>query len=659
MSSPSPSSTTMSSRFTNPTIPGVSFIPPPSTGPTTITLGGRVIVAFPSGASLPTTETVITRLSTDSAGRRTTVIFTLNTGFRIDPPTRTATALETTIDPEVTRWTQAAPGDVNPLSSLFSPPTITIFPSSATSGVSASIGITAPTPSIPATFITSIIPFSTPSTSPTTSTQATAQRAASGLSGSGKTAVISAGSVGGVIILGVFVWVFRVRIFNWVFSKVSRRYKREVYTSIMEEMVLPRHEPPRTAETAERTSEEDVTGVTEARSSEEAVEPDTENMGRSTSLPPPRLLQGFETDATRRRAGSKEDLASPRVPGHDQVLPAPQAKPVFRPWRGFLDPRDYELSKLKPGPLSVSEHYSTQAGEGSVPDTAIDDEYIESEEQRQERLYRKGQPNHTPPPGSEWPMSRGSRPSSLFLAGHGYTMDASNVDEERWSAERAAGSVEDDEVGDEEAIQGPGSDATSGRVAGGDTVGEVAVGGVYQAAEGEEAQQAGGAENHGARLPAGVNYTGLEEPSIGSQRAMGQEGGNIPAPAVPADDPASLPPSQPAPPSGQAIGPPASQQTTSLGPGSSDLLLERHQSALTAPQPQLSPTITAETTSDNRGSSSARDSNDPLPPSPHTAPTDTSLQSPTRTAEGEEEKRASDDSRSQPEPPQMDQTESS
>lgn len=134
---------------------------------------------------------------------------------------------------------------------------------------------------------------------------------------------------------------------------------------------------------------------------------------RTTTLPSPRRLVGPES-AAKRRVPSKERLA-PVNPVPEQWLAernihAPLPAPPSAAWGGFPIDIDYDpirddplMLQMQTGPLSITEDYSTNAGEGSV-----DGYWHETASMREERLYRLQREGHTPPPPDtpRWPGPR-------------------------------------------------------------------------------------------------------------------------------------------------------------------------------------------------------------------------------------------------------------
>ena len=145
----------------------------------------------------------------------------------------------------------------------------------------------------------------------------------------------------------------------------------------------------------------------------ETDEPGEDDLALSTSLPRPRQLRTVDREPARRRNKSREALAALSSQGLElraltPRVQSPRPKPPTRPWKGFLDAADYDLMRRMPAPLSVTEDYSTNAGEGSV-----DGYWQETASLREERLYRLQRPGHSPPP----PPSPGPSESSAARYG--------------------------------------------------------------------------------------------------------------------------------------------------------------------------------------------------------------------------------------------------
>ncbi|KAI9806790.1 MAG: hypothetical protein M1826_004644 [Phylliscum demangeonii] len=159
-----------------------------------------------------------------------------------------------------------------------------------------------------------------------------------------------------------------------------------------------------------------ISYMTEGTASKRPAAPGSagvQNVGHSTTLPSPSRLQSPDRDA-KRRVPSREDLTTAEAgaeAGPERPAPriySPQAnRAPLRTWRGFPGlPADveYDYARMQQGPLSVTEDYSTNAGEGSV-----DGYWLETASMRDERLYRMQREGHTPPPPSSTPQEGPSR----------------------------------------------------------------------------------------------------------------------------------------------------------------------------------------------------------------------------------------------------------
>lgn len=123
--------------------------------------------------------------------------------------------------------------------------------------------------------------------------------------------------------------------------------------------------------------------------------PGENDIARTTTLSSPQRLQSHDSQA-QRRIPSREDLAPvnpiPEQWLRERDIHSPLPRPPSRAWRGFSD---FESESGTQGPLSVTEDYSTNAGEGSVGGY-----WHETASMREERLYRLRRPGHSPPPSS-------------------------------------------------------------------------------------------------------------------------------------------------------------------------------------------------------------------------------------------------------------------
>ena len=316
------------------------------------------------------------------------------------PPLRTATALETSVDSDVSAWSPPREGGLDPFSGPSS--------SQSTSAVS-SPSLVAGSPTV----TTSLRPETSPvtGTSAGTTTESAPSESSSlppvsvGQSSSSSpgvpinVAIGVGGGLGTVVIIAVIVFFAR--------KALRKRSKagmvpRLDYQHELEEVApadsagAPKPQPLRIQRVGTSAEIDETDGLGD------------DDLALSTSLPPPRQLRTVDREPARRRNKSREALGALSSQGLElraltPRVQSPQPKPPTRPWRGFLDAADYELMRGMPAPLSVTEDYSTNAGEGSV-----DGYWQETASLREERLYRLRRPGHSPPP----PPSPGPSESS-------------------------------------------------------------------------------------------------------------------------------------------------------------------------------------------------------------------------------------------------------
>lgn len=118
-----------------------------------------------------------------------------------------------------------------------------------------------------------------------------------------------------------------------------------------------------------------------------------DDMARSTTLPLPGDRYGTDLEP-RKRVPSRERQADQntsldsyqRAEAHDRWRPAPA-------WDGLRGLSNDDMRRMLEAPLSVTEDYSTNAGEGSV-----DGLWLETASLKEERLYRAQREGHSPPP---------------------------------------------------------------------------------------------------------------------------------------------------------------------------------------------------------------------------------------------------------------------
>ncbi|KAI9784517.1 MAG: hypothetical protein M1816_000837 [Peltula sp. TS41687] len=121
--------------------------------------------------------------------------------------------------------------------------------------------------------------------------------------------------------------------------------------------------------------------------------PGDNDIARTTTLPVPQRLPSGQDSQAQRRIPSREDLAPvnpiPEEWLRDIEIHAPLPRPPSRDWRRFPD---FGSEMGSAYPLSVTEDYSTNIGEGSVSGG------FETAFMREERLARMQRPGHSPPP---------------------------------------------------------------------------------------------------------------------------------------------------------------------------------------------------------------------------------------------------------------------
>lgn len=248
---------------------------------------------------------------------------------------------------------------------------------------------------------------------------------------------ISVGSgVGGIILIVIMIFFIRRR---------HRQKNKDAITPPPNIQEQKRHDLQRAIDEREASGARDQPAM-ESRAVEGAGGLEEDDLARSTSLLPPGQLQRLESHPSRRRVPSREDLPSPVNAALDprareHGILSPQPRPPSRPWRGILDEADYDVMCMTPGPLSVTEDYSTNAGEGSV-----DGYWLETASMREERFYRLQRPGHSPPPAPSQEPSRPTtsrpRPDPLVLAPQGPMSQIQEMSDVGMSPIRAEVSIE-------------------------------------------------------------------------------------------------------------------------------------------------------------------------------------------------------------------------
>ena len=132
---------------------------------------------------------------------------------------------------------------------------------------------------------------------------------------------------------------------------------------------------------------------------------------RTSTLPSATRLKTPEQEA-KRRVPSREQLAplnlAPGPLAPDRSIRSPIPRPPYRTWEGFTVE---EIRRMQQAPMSVTEDYSTNAGEGSV-----DGYWEETASMRDERIYRLHREGHTPPlPSTPTPPEESQLASGDFV----------------------------------------------------------------------------------------------------------------------------------------------------------------------------------------------------------------------------------------------------